>query len=84
MSASRRNFLLTAVAVPMAGAAVLVAQVRTKQPLKIAFIGSGNQGGALGLQFARAGHDVMFSSRHPETLKGLVVELERQLHLGIE
>jgi predicted dinucleotide-binding enzyme len=83
MSASRRNFLLTAVAVPMAGAAVLVAQVRTKQPLKIAFIGSGNQGGALGLQFARAGHDVMFSSRHPETLKGLVAKAGAKARAGL-
>jgi len=74
MHASRRDVLLTVLAVPLAGAAALVAQVPTKRPLKIAFIGSGHQGGALGLQLARAGHDVMFSSRHPETLKGLVAK----------
>jgi hypothetical protein len=72
MSASRRGFLLTTLSVAIAAAATLVAQVRTKQPLKIAFIGSGHQGGALGLQLARAGQEVMFSSRHPETLKDLV------------
>jgi hypothetical protein len=40
--------------------------------LKIATIGSGREGGALGTQFAKAGHPVMFSSRHPEELKDLV------------
>jgi predicted dinucleotide-binding enzyme len=41
-------------------------------PLKIATIGSGNEGGALGTIFAKLGHPVMFSSRHPEELKDLV------------
>jgi hypothetical protein len=40
--------------------------------LKIATIGSGREGGALGAAFAKAGHPVMFSSRHPEELKDLV------------
>ena len=41
-------------------------------PLKIATIGSGREGGALGTLFAKAGHPVMFSSRHPEQLGDLV------------
>jgi predicted dinucleotide-binding enzyme len=41
-------------------------------PLKIATIGAGREGGALGSAFAKAGHPVMFSSRHPEQLKDLV------------
>ncbi|HZK90909.1 MAG TPA: NAD(P)-binding domain-containing protein [Stellaceae bacterium] len=40
--------------------------------LKLAFIGAGREGGALGTVFAKAGHPVMFSSRHPETLADLV------------
>jgi predicted dinucleotide-binding enzyme len=40
--------------------------------LKIATIGAGREGGALGTLFAKAGHPVMFSSRHPEELKDLV------------
>ena len=40
--------------------------------VKIATIGAGREGGALGTQFAKAGHPVMFSSRHPEELKDLV------------
>jgi hypothetical protein len=41
-------------------------------PLKIGMIGAGREGGALGTLFAKAGHPVMFSSRHPESLKDLV------------
>lgn len=40
--------------------------------LKIATIGAGREGGALGTLFAKEGHKVMFSSRHPEALKELV------------
>jgi len=40
--------------------------------LKIGTIGAGREGGALGTAFAKAGHKVMFSSRHPEALKDLV------------
>ena len=40
--------------------------------LKIATIGAGAEGGALGTIFAKLGHPVMFSSRHPEQLKDLV------------
>ncbi len=41
-------------------------------PLRIATIGAGREGGALGTLFAKAGHPVLFSSRHPEQLKELV------------
>jgi predicted dinucleotide-binding enzyme len=41
-------------------------------PLKIGMVGSGREGGALGTAFVKAGHPVMFSSRHPEQLKDLV------------
>ena len=40
--------------------------------LKMGFIGAGREGGSLGTLFAKAGHPVMFSSRHPETLTDLV------------
>jgi predicted dinucleotide-binding enzyme len=40
--------------------------------LKIATIGAGREGGALGTLFARHGHPVMFSSRNPEHLNSLV------------
>jgi predicted dinucleotide-binding enzyme len=78
--ASRREFLLTTLAVPVALGAGVAAQ--TKQPMKIAFIGSGRQGGALGLQFAKAGHEVMFSSRHPEQLADLVAKAGPKARAG--
>lgn len=37
--------------------------------MKIGTIGSGNIGGTLGRHWATAGHEVMFSSRNPESLK---------------
>lgn len=37
--------------------------------MKIGIIGSGNIGGTLGKHWAKAGHKVMFSSRHPDELK---------------
>jgi hypothetical protein len=40
--------------------------------LKIATIGAGREGGALGTQFAKSGFQVMFSSRNPDQLKDLV------------
>ncbi|MGS0526347.1 NADPH-dependent F420 reductase [Zobellia nedashkovskayae] len=42
--------------------------------MKIGIIGSGNIGGNLGKHWAKAGHEVLFSSRHPEELKGLATE----------
>ena len=79
---SRREFLLTTLTLPIVGVA-LAAQTQTKQPMKIAFIGSGRQGGALGLQFAKAGHEVMFSSRHPEELKDLVAKAGGKTRAGL-
>src|SRR5579864_562867 len=48
------------------------AQTGGDAQLKIATVGAGREGGALGTLFAKAGHPVMFSSRHPEQLKDLV------------
>jgi predicted dinucleotide-binding enzyme len=45
-------------------------------------VGSGREGGALGTAFVKAGHQVMFSSRHPEQLKGLVDGLGPRAQAG--
>lgn len=39
--------------------------------MKIGIVGSGNIGGTLGKHFSQAGHDVVFSSRHPEELQDM-------------
>lgn len=58
------------------GLVAMMATARAQSPgstkLKIATIGAGREGGALGTVFARQGFPVMFSSRNPETLKDLV------------
>jgi 8-hydroxy-5-deazaflavin:NADPH oxidoreductase len=73
----RRRFLGLAaggVAATAAAAAPLAAfaQAAGGAPLRIATIGAGREGGALGTLFAKQGHPVMFSSLHPEQLKDLV------------
>jgi predicted dinucleotide-binding enzyme len=71
----RRRFLgLAAVGVAASAAAAPFAALAQAggAPLKIATIGSGREGGTLGTLFAKQGHPVMFSSRHPEQLKDLV------------
>jgi predicted dinucleotide-binding enzyme len=40
--------------------------------MKIGIVGAGKVGGGLGKLWARAGHEVLFSSRHPDRLKLLV------------
>ena len=43
--------------------------------MKIGIIGSGNIGGNIGKNWAKAGHEVMFSSRHPEELKKMAEDV---------
>jgi len=45
---------------------------QTIEPLKIGIIGSGRIGGAVGLRWAEAGHQILFSSRNPDGLTDLV------------
>jgi len=68
---TRREFLLAAA---LLAAAPLAARA-AGAPLKIATVGAGHIGGALGGLWVKAGHPVMFSSRHPEELKDLVFGL---------
>jgi 8-hydroxy-5-deazaflavin:NADPH oxidoreductase len=70
--------LLALAASPLAA----LAQTAGGAPLKIGMVGSGREGGALGTAFVKAGHQVMFSSRHPEQLKGLVDGLGPRAQAG--
>ena len=40
---------------------------------RIGIVGSGHIGGTLGILLAKAGYEVLYSSRHPDALKDLVV-----------
>ena len=46
--------------------------MKTNTLHKIGIVGSGHIGGNLGILLAKAGYEVLYSSRHPDTLKDLV------------
>ena len=50
--------------------------------MKIGIVGAGKVGGGLGKLWARAGHQVLFSSRHPNRLKLLVEQAGPGAFLG--
>lgn len=76
---SRRSILaLAASATLMSGAQAQGAP----EPARIGIIGAGNIGSTLGGLWAKAGHPVMLSSRHPEELKGLVEGLGPKASAG--
>jgi hypothetical protein len=56
-------------------AALLPFSIRADDKLKIGLIGSGRVGSALGTVWVKAGHEVMFSSRHIEDDKTLAASL---------
>jgi len=68
----RRDALRLAGTALLAVAGPLPVLAQGTPPLRIGMIGSGREGGALGTLFAKAGHQVMFSSRHPDDLKNLI------------
>ncbi len=78
-SVSRRRFL-SSLGVA-AGVAMLPLPLRgatgpggARRAFRVGIIGSGELGGALGLKWAEAGHQVLFSSRNPDTLGDLVAQ----------
>ena len=50
--------------------------------LKIGIVGTGNIGGALATHWAKAGHELVISSRHPEELKDLAKSLGPKVRVG--
>jgi predicted dinucleotide-binding enzyme len=59
----------------MLGASLWPARALAQSKAPIGIIGSGNIGGTIGGLWVKAGHPVMFSSRHPEELKDLAGKL---------
>jgi 8-hydroxy-5-deazaflavin:NADPH oxidoreductase len=82
----RRRDLLKAAGVAAAlGAAPLTARVALaadSQKMKIGIIGSGHVGSALGDVWAKAGNEVMFSSRHLENDRKLAAEVGANARAG--
>jgi predicted dinucleotide-binding enzyme len=72
------SVMLTVMVVPSAGGAAL----DDSKPLKIGLIGTGKIGSALAKHWAKAGHELMLSSRHPEELKDLAKSLGPKVRTG--
>jgi predicted dinucleotide-binding enzyme len=73
MNEHRRRFL--AVAGAAIAAAILSVSAHAADKVKIGIIGSGDVGSAIGAVWVRAGHEVMFSSRHLEHDESLAARL---------
>jgi 8-hydroxy-5-deazaflavin:NADPH oxidoreductase len=80
----RRDFLKAAAGAALLGTITWPSRVMAAEskPMKIGMIGSGNVGSALGRVWARAGHQVMFSSRHLEDDKRLAAEVGANARAG--
>jgi hypothetical protein len=50
--------------------------------LRIGILGAGNIGGTLGMCWAKVGHEVFLSSRHPKNLQKLVKETGKGAQAG--
>jgi predicted dinucleotide-binding enzyme len=76
-----KKFLLPLVLalMPLSQAQAADAPAKT---LKIGIIGTGDIGGALARHWARAGHELLISSRHPEQLRALATELGPRVKVG--
>jgi len=59
-----------------------LAQTTGGVAMKIGIVGSGRIGGTVGARWVKAGHEVLFSSRHPDELKGLVEPLGPRARTG--
>jgi len=78
---TRRAALALAAGVSLAAAAPVFAQDGAKK-IRIGVIGAGNIGGTIGGLWVKDGHEVMFASRHPETLASMVSELGSKAKAG--
>jgi predicted dinucleotide-binding enzyme len=84
MAGARMKFVacLLAALLSVASSHAADAPPRTDKPLKIGIIGTGDIGGALARHWAKAGHQLLISSRHPEQLQSLATELGPNVKVG--
>ena len=82
---SRRRFLQIAgiaTAALLLEGSPLTARAANAGKMKIGIVGSGRVGGGIGSVWVKAGHEVMFSSRHIEHDKALAVKLGANAYAG--
>ena len=82
---NRRRFLQVAgaaTAALMIEGQPLTVRAANADKIKIGIVGSGRVGGGIGSVWVKAGHEVMFSSRHIEHDKALAAKLGANAHAG--
>lgn len=79
---SRRLALALACLLCVAGAVPPALAQSASQPFAIGIIGAGRIGGALAGYWAKAGHEVMISSDHPQRLQALAARLGPRVRVG--
>ncbi|MCB4800853.1 putative dinucleotide-binding enzyme [Methylobacterium brachiatum] len=78
---TRRAALALAAGFSFAAALPALAQDSPKK-IRIGVIGAGNIGGTIGTLWVKDGHEVMFASRHPDTLAPLIAALGPKAKAG--
>src|SRR6201986_579118 len=78
----QRRALIVGAGAFIVGAALGTHQAAAQGKQRIGIIGSGHIGGTIGALWVKAGHPVLFSSRHPDELKDLVAGLGELAQAG--
>lgn len=78
---TRRAALALAAGFSLVAALPALAQEGPKK-IRIGVIGAGNIGGTIGTLWVKDGHEVMFASRHPDTLAPLIAALGPKAKAG--
>ena len=78
----RRRAVIVAGGALVLGAAFRPLRAAAQKKQRIGVIGSGHIGGTIGGLWVKAGHPVLFSSRHPDELKDLVTGLGELAQAG--
>jgi predicted dinucleotide-binding enzyme len=82
-ASSGARWLAVALAASFAlAAAPRAARAEDARPLKIGIVGAGRIGGTLATLWAKAGHEVLVSSRHPDQLRELVKSIGPKARAG--
>lgn len=77
-----RVFMVAIAALTIMGTSAQAADPAPDKPVRIGIIGAGSIGGALAKHWAKAGHEVFISSRHPAELKDLARSLGPKAQAG--
>ena len=77
-----RRFLLGALTAFAAFQALVPHKGGAAEPLRIGVIGAGSLGGTVGGLLVKAGHEVLFSSRHPEEFTAMTHQLGPRASAG--